>query len=80
MGPDAIVALAIGLPSLLVATLALWVAYLTLRHTRRLERSVSWPELGPICWVSNPSYELPAPPSVVRSRPRAEVARISWPH
>ena len=79
MGPDAIVTLAIGLPSLLVATLALWVAYLTLRHTQYLNKSASWLKPGPI-WVSNPSYELPAPPSLVRSRSRAQVARISWPH
>lgn len=68
---DTIVALAIGLPSLLVATLALWVAYLTFTHSRRPIRSTSWPEPAQ-AWAQNASSNLTTPRKVLRSRRRVE--------
>ncbi len=73
ISPDTIVALAIGLPSLLATTLALWVTYLTLTYSRRPLRAVSWPELTPT-WLPQPSCELPVPPNAVISRQLAELA------
>ncbi len=64
---DTIVALVIGIPSLLVATISLWVPYLTYKHTRRSERTAPWLAPEPT-WVPNTSYELLCPPSALRSR------------
>lgn len=47
---EVIVALALGVPSLLVAAVALWIAYLTYTHSREppsMHRIPSWPSQYP---------------------------------
>ncbi|KAK8099860.1 hypothetical protein PG999_010234 [Apiospora kogelbergensis] len=46
---EVVVALALGIPSLLVAAISLWIAFLTYTHSRpapllRRSRTPSWPE------------------------------------
>ena len=46
---EVVVALALGIPSLLVAAISLWIAFLTYAHSRsplilRASRTPSWPE------------------------------------
>lgn len=40
LSPDAIVSIAIGLPSILIALLGLWIAYKTLERDRRYARQM----------------------------------------
>lgn len=78
---EVIVAIALGLPSLIVGVLALWIAYLTFKNSRLIpdhsrpqtpDRTHSWP--SPDHWSSTlpstPSveYQLPTFPGHVRRR------------
>lgn len=76
---EVIVAIALGLPSLIVAVLALWVAYLTFEnsrpaakytHPRNPGRISSWPspDHWSVAFSSTPAadYQLPAIPDNVR--------------
>jgi hypothetical protein len=78
LSDEVIVAIALGLPALIVAVLALWVAYLTYNGTRLQsdhhrthtpERIPSWPSLNrSIVLPAVAEYDLPAFPGTVRRR------------
>lgn len=55
--PDAIVSIAIGVPSILVAFLAVWIAYLTLGRERQSPRQASLPRSS-IHWESLSDLDL----------------------
>lgn len=78
---EVIVAIALGLPSLVVAVLALWVAYLTFQHSRLASahnhphtprRVPSWPAPDPWVMALPPvpaaDYQLPTFPGQIRQR------------
>ncbi|KAK7968065.1 serine/threonine phosphatase 2C ptc2 [Apiospora aurea] len=52
LSTEVIVALALGVPSLLVAAVALWIVYLTYAHSREpppsMNRIPSWPSQYPL--------------------------------
>jgi hypothetical protein len=78
LSDEVIVAVALGFPSLLIAVLALWVAYLTYQYSRcpsenytlrDADRVSSWPNINRSMAIPTfLEYKLPAHPSNVRRR------------